>query len=205
MFRSLSKPLYILFDKHYCMKKMELVFLELFKGSKTQKEIAENLGISLSTVNNAIQPLARIGAIEKKNFGLRIIDKEKLLIYWATIRNIAKDIIYTTRVEENIMEIEKLMPSGVVFTAFTAFRLKFHEIPADYTEVYVYAGNEELQEIKKWFPEKSGPANLIVLKKEEKFLEEKIASNELMFVDLWNLKEWYAKEFLEHLKKKIGL
>jgi DNA-binding Lrp family transcriptional regulator len=187
------------------MLKSELVFLEIFRNAKTQKGIAERLGISLSTVNNAIEPLARIGAIEKRKFGFRLIDKEKALAFWASTRNLEKDIVYKTRAELAVTEIEKLMPSGTVFTGFTAFRLKFKEVPADYSEVYVYANKEELNEIKKRFQPKEGPANLIVLKKEELLKEEKIVSNELMFVDLWNLKEWYAKEFLKALKQKMGL
>ena len=187
------------------MLKSELVFIEIFRGAKTQKEIAERLGISLSTVNNAIEPLARVGAIEKRKFGLRIVDREKAVSYWASARNLEKDIVYKTRAEMNVKEIEKSMPSGITFTAFTAFRLKFRDVPADYSEVYVYAEEEELGEIKKRFPQKGGPANLIVLLKPEKFGNEKIVSNELMFVDLWNLKEWYAKEFLNALKQKIGV
>ena len=187
------------------MLKSELVFLEVFKGAKTQKEIAERLGISLSTVNNAVEPLARIGAIEKRKFGLKLIDKEKALTYWACIRNLEKDIVYKTRAEMPITEIEKSMPSGVSFTAFTAFKLKFKDVPADYSEVYVYVDEEELAEIKKRFAQKSGPPNLIALAKPANFGDEKIVSDELMFVDLWNLKEWYAKEFLNALKQKIGV
>ena len=187
------------------MLKSELVFLEIFRGAKTQKEIANSLGISLSTVNNAVEPLARIGAIEKRNFGFRLIDKEKAIAYWASARNLEKDIVYNTRVDQPITEIEKLMPSGVAFTAFTAFRLRFKEVPADYSEVYVYANEEELAELKKRFPQKDGPANLIVLLKPKNFTIEKLVPNELLFVDLWNLKEWYAKEFLNALRKKIGV
>lgn len=187
------------------MRKSELVFLELFRGAKTQKEIAQKLGISLSTVNNAIEPLSRLGAIEKRKFGLRLIDREKALLFWASTRNMAKDVVYSTRVEEKITEIEKLMPAGVVFTAFSGFRLKFNDVPADYSEVYVYANDEELAELKKRFPAKQGPQNLVVLKKDEMLGEEKIASDELMFVDLWNLKEWYAKEFVKALKQRMRL
>ncbi len=187
------------------MLKSELAFLEIFKGAKTQKEIAETLGISLSTVNNAIEPLARTGAIEKRSFGLRLVDKEKALAYWASARNLEKDILYKTRAGSSITEIERLMPSGVAFTAFTAFRLRYKEVPADYSEVYVYANEEELAELKKRFPKKEGPANLTVLLKPKNFTIEKIVPNELLFVDLWNLKEWYAKEFLKALKQKMGL
>lgn len=187
------------------MLKSELVLIEVFKGSKTQKEIAERLDISLSTVNNALEPLARVGAIEKRNFGFRIIDKGKAIAYWASARNLEKDIVYKTRADMPITEIERLMPSGVAFTAFTAFRLRFKEVPADYSEVYVYANEEELAELNKRFPQKEGPSNLIVLLKPKNFKVENIVPNELLFVDLWNLKEWYAKEFLNALRQKMGL
>ncbi|MBI4210993.1 MAG: winged helix-turn-helix domain-containing protein [Candidatus Diapherotrites archaeon] len=187
------------------MKKSGLVLLEAIRGAKTQKGIAEKLGISLSTVNNAIAPLARIGAIEKRKFGMRIVDKEKALTYFASIRNIPRDVAYSTRADGTISGIEKLMPSGVVYTAFSAYRLRFNEAPADYSEVYVYAGESELSELKKRFPQKEGPANLIAIKMEETIKQEKIAPNELMFADLWNLKEWYAKEFLKALRQKMGL
>src|SRR3989344_945030 len=115
------------------MLKSELVFLAALRGAKTQKEIAETLHISLSTVNHAIEPLARVGAIEKRAFGFRVVDREKALSYWAGVRNLEKDIAYKTRSEIGVGEIEKSMPSGVVFTAFTAFRLRFDEVPADYS------------------------------------------------------------------------
>jgi hypothetical protein len=107
-------------------------------------------------------------------------------------------------VELPVAEIERLMPPGVIFTAFSAFKLKFNEVPADYGEVYVYARPEELEEIRKRLPQKGGPANLMVLSKPENLEMEKIAPNELMFVDLWNLREWYAREFLNALRQKMG-
>ena len=113
------------------MLKLEFVFLEILKGAKTQKQIAETLNISLSTVNHAIESLACMGAIEKRNFGFKLVDTEKVLMHWANMRNLKKDIIYTTRVELLITEIEKNMPSGVLFTAFTAFKLRFNEVPAE--------------------------------------------------------------------------
>jgi len=186
------------------MLKSELVFLEVFSGAKSQKAIAEKIGISLSTVNNAIKPLERIGAISKKRFGFDLVDKEKALLFWASSRNLEKDIVYKTRVQLPVSGIEGSMPSGVIFTAFTAFRLKFNEVPADYSEVYVYANEEELSEIKKRFPPADAPPNLLVLEKPAIFFCKKVVTNELLFVDLWNLKEWYSKEFLIALKKKTG-
>lgn len=184
------------------MQKSELALLEAFKNTRTQKQIAERLEISLSTVNNALKPLERMGALEKKKFGFKIIDKEKALLYFASSRNLQKDMIYKTRAEMPVKEIEKTMPSGTLFTAFTQYRLKFNETPADYSEVYAYASKEALKEVKKRFPEKKGPANLYIMEKPEGLKE---VTEELLFADLWNLKEWYAKEFVNALRKKMRL
>ncbi|MEM4390277.1 MAG: winged helix-turn-helix domain-containing protein [Candidatus Diapherotrites archaeon] len=187
------------------MLKSEIAILEVLKGAKTQKEIANKMKISLSTVNHALKPLERIGAIEKRKFGFKLIDKEKALVLLATQRNLEKDVIYKTRAEMPVSEIEKQMPSEIIFTAYTAYKLNFKQVPADYSEVYIYADEKDVPELKKRFPEKDGPANLIVLSKPKIFFETKFVSNYLLFVDLWNLKEWYAKEFLKSLKQKIGL
>ena len=187
------------------MRKSEMVLLELFNGAKTQKGIAEKLGISLSTVNNALEPLGRMGALEKRKFGFTLIDSEKALAFWASNRNLDRDVIYRTRFDGGVTEIENLMPSGITFTAYSAFRLRYDEVPADYGEVYVYADDLGLAELKRRFPAKEGPANVIALLKPEILREEKIAPDALVFVDLWNLKEWYAKEFVNALGQKMGL
>ncbi len=186
------------------MKKSEWVFYSLFQGAKTQMEIAQKWRISLSTVNHALGPLARLGAIEKRKFGFRIIDREKALIFWANARNLAKDIIYRTRVS-SIRDIEKMMSAKAIFTAFSGYKFRFDDVPADYSEIYVYADEETLSEIKKRFPPYDGPANLIVLAKPPVLESIKIVPNELLFVDLWNLKEWYAKEFIQALRRRMGL
>ena len=40
------------------------------------------------------------------------------------------------------------MPN-VLFTGYTAYKLRFDDVPADYSEVYVYADETELDQIKK--------------------------------------------------------
>lgn len=188
------------------MKKIELVYREILdnaleKNTKklTQLEIARKLKISLSTVNHALKPLKETGAIEIKLKNFTIIDPEKILYYWASIRNLQKDIVYQTRAEKEIKKIEAEMPAETIFGAYTAYKYLFKDVPADYSEVYVY-GDEE--EIKKRFPQTKKQPNLYVLKK-DRLMKEKTTSTAHTFVDLWNLKEWYAKEFLEALKNKI--
>jgi hypothetical protein len=61
-----------------------------------------------------------------------------------------------------------------------------------------------LDEIKKRFPKLPGGANLFVFKSDaalEKYGS--IAPEAQIFSDLWNLKDWYAKDFLNRLKERI--
>ena len=175
--------------------------IERNKKSLTQAYLAKALGISLSTVNLVLKPLARMNAVRIKKMGFDIIDVKKILYYWASIRNVEKDIIYKTRIEAPVKGIEKEMPDDVIFTAFSAYKFKFKDVPADYSEVYVY-GNEE---IKKRFGEDRGNPNLFVLKKDnviDRYGKTVTIAN--LFVDLWNLKQWYANDFLKALEAKIG-
>ncbi|MEK6979415.1 MAG: winged helix-turn-helix domain-containing protein [Candidatus Micrarchaeota archaeon] len=186
----------------------ELLYQRIEKGQFqfTQLAIAKKLGISLSTVNYALRPTEEMGAIRKTPMGFRLIDPKKLLLFWASKRNLSKNIIYQTRVDTTIKEIEKNMPQGVVYTAYSAYKFKFDDVPADYSEIYVYADDEVLKEFKRQFPKKDGPPNLIMLEVDSHLnetTEKSICSIANMFVDLWNINSWYAKEFLQALEKKI--
>jgi len=194
------------------MKKIEFVYREILyqslekKNNKmTQLAIASKLNISLSTVNHALTPLRAMGAVDVNLRNFTVADGEKILYYWASLRNINKDITYKTRVDKPIQKIESEMPADVVYGAFTAYKFKFEDVPADYSEVYVYGSDEILGEIKKRFPESKNVPNLFVLKKDELMGSYgKTTTLAQTFVDLWNLKEWYAKEFLIALEDKIS-
>lgn len=189
------------------MKKVELVYneilyncYELQNRKLTQTYLSEELEISLSTVHNALKPLREINVVKTNPMNFVVLDPYKMLLFWATKRRFPADIFYETRVEDNIPGIEKLMPEEVIFAAFSAFRFRFGEVPADYSEVYVYAE-------RKWderFPERNGPPNVIVLKK-EKILEKygRITTIAHTFVDLWNINTWYAQEFLKKLEEMV--
>ncbi len=195
------------------MQKPEIVYREILyqrleekRDKFTQLELGKKLELSLSVINKAIKPLESIGAIIKMPMGFRVVDPKKILYLWATKRKLSKDIVYQTRVEKPISEIEKSLPNGTIYGAHSAYKFKFEEVPADYSEVIVYADEKLLNEIKKRFPEKKGPANLFVLIADEQLnqtTKNGICSVGNMFVDLWNLKSWYAKEFLQSLEKRV--
>jgi hypothetical protein len=61
-----------------------------------------------------------------------------------------------------------------------------------------------LSEIKKRFPFQKGYENLIVLKADPYLAQfGQITPDVQTYVDLWNLSEWYAKDFLSVLKEKM--
>jgi len=192
------------------MKRIEEIYRELLYNAEerkkvfTQKALSHKLSISLSNINNALAPLRRMNAIEVKKMCFCITNERKILYYWASIRNLKKDIVYSTRYEKNVIEIEKLMPNSAVFTAYSAYRLRFKDAPADYSEVYVYSN--DLEEIKRRFPKSKNTPNIFVLKKDENIDKYgKIATNANIFVDLWNLSEWYAQEFLKAMEQKWNI
>ncbi len=190
------------------MKKIEFVFRELLfqaieKGNRrfTQLALSKELKLSTSMISFALKPLRKMNAVEVRQRGFSVIDPRKVLYHWASARNIEKDIVYSTRVEMPVIEMEKLMPDNIVYGAYSAYRLKFKDAPADYSEVYVY-GDETL---KRRFPEAKGPANVFVLKKDtliEKY--GKFTTMAQTFVDLWNIKSWYARDYLKALEAKIN-
>ncbi|MDP3764958.1 MAG: winged helix-turn-helix transcriptional regulator [Nanoarchaeota archaeon] len=189
------------------MIKAEVIYREiLYKAIEkktsimTQSDLANALKVSLSIVNSAVKNLESMGAVEVKPRCFHVVDIKKILYYWGSVRNLPKDIIYSTRVEKPVAEIEKLMPNDIIYGAYTACKFLFKNVPADYSEVYVY-GSEDL---KKRFPKNKGIPNLFVLKKEdnmEKYGKTTTIAN--TFVDLWNLREWYAKEFVKAMEARL--
>ena len=187
------------------MKRIEEVYREMLfrsmekkENNLTQSQLASSLNVSLSVVNLALEPLKRMNAIKVKNRSFDVIDKRKILYYWASIRNIEKDIVYETRVEKPVMKIESEMPNNAIYGCYSAYKFKLKDVPADYSEVYIYSN--DINEIKKRFPKKDNNPNLFVLKKDSNMKEMTLAN---IFVDLWNLKEWYARDFLISLERKI--
>ena len=103
--------------------------------------------------------------------------------------------------EKPVRKIESEMSGSVIYGAYSAYKFRFNDIPSDYSEVYVYA---EKEEIERRFPSNSPSPhpNLFVLKYEGKIYGNTTTLGQI-FVDLWNLKEWYAHEFLKALEEKI--
>jgi len=177
-------------------------------NSFTQKELSNRLGISIGNVNKALKTLEAINAVRITPRSFSIIAIDRLMLYWATHRKLNNDIVYSTFSDMRIDEIEASMPNGTVFTTYTAYKKIYNSTPADYSEVYVYAAESTLNEIERRFPVKSGAYNIFILKA-DRVLAERIKNNVAIaplpnvFVDLWNIRTWYAKEFTDALSKKL--
>lgn len=197
------------------MKKIEFIWREVLTSSLerrenrfSQKELARKFHLSTSTVFQALKKPRLIGAIRVSSRGFELTDFEKLLFLWATERELNPDIIYQTYSDLPILEIEGLMPAEVIPAAYSGYRFIFGETPADYSQVYFYAHN--IASIKERFPFAKKEPNIFILKADP-YLAQYQPSPPLaqIFVDLWNLSAWYAKEYqnalLEKIKEKLNL
>lgn len=196
------------------MKKIELIWREILTTALenrqtyfSQKELAQKFKLSTSVVFHALKKPRSLGAIKVGGRGFELVDFEKLLFLWATERNLKKEIVYQTFANLPILEIEGLMPAEVTPTAYTAYRFLFKETPADYNKVYFYT--TELSSLKERFPENHRQEpNIFVLKPDPWLKNYPALPLAQIFVDLWNLADWYAKEYqtnlLEKIRQKIG-
>ena len=191
------------------MKKIEIIWRELLFQSiekrnreSVQKDLAEKFSFSTSTVFQALKPLREMGAVRVTGRNFVLEDPEKLLYYWASFRNIGSDIVSKVNVELPIKEIEGLVLPDTVFTAYRAALEYLPQAPADYDKIYLYTQNPE--EVLARYKLGKGRDNLFLLKADP-FLTSygEVTTIAQTYVDLWNLQDWYAKEFTKALKEKI--
>jgi DNA-binding transcriptional MocR family regulator len=188
------------------MKRIERVYREILhraiekkQNFITQKNLSKECITSIGNVYHALKPLESMNAIEKKPRGFKVINPKKILLYWASIRNLQKDIVYQTFLNKPIVEIEKMMPT-CLFTSYSGYKFVFNSTPSDYSEVFIYADKEEVE---RRSPKIENKPNVFVLKTDEHLMKFKQIPLAQLFVDLWNLSTWYAQDFLKVLEEKI--
>lgn len=195
------------------MKKIETIWHHLLWSAlaekqfkHTQQELAKIFAYSLSTVNYALSIPSQIGAVRKESKFFVLQDFFKLLYYWGSLRNLNKDLIYQTYVAGPVLETEGMVPAESVYAGYSAARLLLGEAPADYDKVHLYFPVEQLVKIKERFPlsgEKK-PANLFVYKFHSQMNRYgSFTTLPQTFVDIWNLKDWYSRDFIQALEEKI--
>lgn len=191
------------------MLKIEYVWRELLYRAIEQRnpyfsiiQLSNLFKLSTSVVSHAILPLKGLGVVKIAKKRSKIADIERLLLFWATRRNLQKDILYQTYSSLPLLEKESSMPANVFPTAYTAYRFLYDDIPSDYEDSYFYTG--DIQPIIKRFPPNSKKSpNIIILRQDPYLPGYKQIPLAQIFADLWNLPDWYAKEFSDALLAKI--
>lgn len=191
------------------MKKRQIALREILyqnyekrKKFLSQKSISEDSGVSIGTVHSVVKKLEDLGVIEKKPLGFRIRGAEKVLQYWAATRDLERDVVYTAYSPNLPKSIEKKMPSGVAFTAYSGFRRRFEVTPIDYSEVYLYADPDQIARI---FRQKKKKRNIYVLEQDARLKDlasEGVVPLVQLYADLWQLPP-PANRFLEELKRRL--
>ncbi|MBI3116012.1 MAG: hypothetical protein HYU03_03110 [Thaumarchaeota archaeon] len=182
----------------------EIVYrrFERNQTSLTQRQVAASCSISLGLVNFALKPLRRMGAVEIKQRGFEILDPWKVLMYWCAVRDLERETVYSNLVDEPVYRIEANLPGDSIPTAYTAYRERFGDAPADYSEVYVYGEREEF--VRRFGPARQkGRRNIFVLRNDQHLSALGKAPLAQIYADLWNIETWYARRFLEGLGQRL--
>lgn len=192
------------------MKKIELIWrhilfetVEKKQAHFQQQQLAHYFSMSSSTVNAALTPIRRLGGIRVGGRGFDVVDYEKILYHWANIRRFQQDIVYSFRLSSPITDIEGQLPPGTIPTAYTALRERFGEPPTDYDTVYCYHADPKLVQ-KRFINEcDTGIPNVFVLQADPFLSRYPTLPLSQLFVDLWNMNDWYAKDFLRVIKEAL--
>lgn len=194
------------------MKKIETIWhhilyeaLEHKRFKFTQQELATRYSYSLSTVHHAIAVPSRIGAIRKETKFFVLAHVMKLLLYWASVHNLKRSIIYQSYSSLSLPEREGLVPASAVFACYSAGRRILGESPADYSEVYYYDDPSAVSEASRRFPSTgSGRPNVFVLRLSTPMRKHgHVTTIPQTFVDIWGLSDWYSTDFTRALEEKI--
>lgn len=192
------------------MKKIEFIWREILYQTLEkrvarfeQKQLAAQFHISTSTVHAALLPLRDLGAIDIGGRGFSVIDYEKILYHWANHRKINRDITARLSVSLPVSEIEGFMPADAIPAVYSAFTETFRTPPADYDAVWFYHPDPET--VKKRFASQSsnGKPNCFILHPDPFLTQYPTLPLSQLFIDLWQMHDWYAKEFIKRLKEHI--
>lgn len=195
------------------MKKIETIWHYLLYSALnehnfkfTQKELAAKFNYSLSTVNYSLAIPTDIGAIRKESKFFILENFEKLLYYWASVRNLSKDIIYTAYLIGDIKDIQGQIPAESIFAGYSAANHWLKEPAADYDKIYCYVDEIQMQNIKERFLVAEKKKTNIFFLKKDKSMDKYGYYTTLpqTFVDIWNMSDWYAQDFLKALKEKMN-
>lgn len=182
--------------------------LEKGRTSFTQQDLAGEFGFSTSTVHHALDIPTRLGAVRKTGKGFVLENYQKLLYYWASVRRLDRDNIFSWYIDKDVRQLEALVPEEAIYAGYSAYRMRYQEPAGDYSKVHIYLDKVVKQELLARMDvahlDKDKEPNFFVLKKSpdmEKY--GKITTLPQTFVDIWNMPDWYSGEFITQLKEKM--
>lgn len=193
------------------MHKFESVYRQLLLSSMngadrvTQEELARRCRVSLGLVNKTIRKLSSALAVEATSQGVRILSPGRVLNLWATERDVGKDLLDSFRLDD-LREVERSLPSGVVMTAFSAWKSLSGRIPAEYDRLYFYVIDQA--RFKDWvrFREserRSTNPNIFALTAEDRHLIEtavnSVACVPQVYVDIYSVDGPSAAPYLRDI------
>jgi hypothetical protein len=194
-----------MFKKEWIYRELACAHLQERGVKQTELALSRKFSISLSTVHHAILPLRQNGIVAPLARGFRLVSLPRLLAFWGSERRLKRDILWEGSAG-SVREAERLAPSGAVWSGCTAYRLRYKDVPADYSTLMLYADEETLPAIKARMATK-GNVKLLVLAKDRfmgGYSDGGICPDPQVYVDLWNTSEWYAAEFRRALEKRMG-
>jgi len=194
-----------MFKKEWIYRELACAHLRERGAKQTGLALSRKFGISLSTVHHAMLPLRQDGIVAPLSRGFRLVSLPRLLAFWGSGRRLLREVLWQGSAL-GVREAERLAPSGAVWGGCTAYRMRYKDAPADYSTLIIYADEKMLADIKARMAGK-GNAKLLVLKK-DRFMKEHasggLCPDPQVYVDLWNMPEWYAAEFRRALEKRMG-
>jgi hypothetical protein len=198
------------------VKKIETIWHHLLYDAIEQKQfqhtqagLAQTYRMSTSTVNLALIKPTAIGAIRKSGKFFVVADVLKLLYLWATVRNLPHDVLYQTYSDLSINQLVGIAPPNALFGGYYAASQILGEPPADYTTLHLYLPKGDLELVKTRYPFSKTGLNQVIVYHNPLDLYSQIktptATTSLpnTFVDIWNLSDWYARDFTQGLEDKI--
>lgn len=180
----------------------------------TQRAISAELPVSIGLINKVIRDLASLHIVEIGIRSFRLVDAERLLVFFATQRELSTDILESYYIPtKNIRDIEAECPDDIHYTAYSGYRMLFDTPPIEYSKVYIYAedDSEVFERFQDHSPRRSKrktrsiEPNLIVLKKNPLIQAEKrrVAPLSFIYADIWNSGDWYYIDFIKEIEKRV--
>lgn len=168
-------------------------------------ELAQELGMGVSTVHKALQRPADIGAIQVRGAGgVRVLDPWRLLILWAGRRDVRRDLLATHHTGLPAPEVErKLAGRRVILGGFGAVvARRGANMIADYDRVACYASPDSIPVGLRGVV---GATEIAVLEPDPLLKRYgQVTTLGQAYVDLFNTPGWQAERFVHQLNEEMS-